>query len=222
MVYFEKTQPAPASLAVEKAKTSGTYRQHDVLALLQNDFKNKCYLCEIEGLTSINVEHFVPHKGNRELEFDWNNFFFACPHCNNIKGQRTNLLNCTALSDEVDRKICYRLETFPKKVVSIDATEPEPTEKVTNTVSLLNDIYYGTTEEKKIESNNLRTKILREINVFKQLLLDYFDEKSDKTALKAQIEEHLSSASAFSAFKRWIIWENERFTNEFGKFEFIK
>jgi len=216
MVYFEKTQSAPASLAVEKAKTNGDYRQPDVLALLQSDFKNKCYLCEEKEPTSINIEHFVPHKGkNKDLEFDWNNLFFACYHCNNTKLQRIDLLNCTVSSDKVDSKICYRMETFPKEVALITATEPNPTEKVINTVLLLRDIYYGTTEEKKIESNNLRTKILREINGFKKLLLDYFTEGSDKITLKAQIEEHLSSASAFTAFKRWIIWDNKRFSNEF-------
>lgn len=78
MVYFKKTQPAPKSLAVEKDKKSGVYNQEDVLELLQNDFENKCYICEQKAPISINIEHFKPHFSGKfwDLKFDWNNLFF--------------------------------------------------------------------------------------------------------------------------------------------------
>jgi len=44
MVYLEKSQPAPESLAKEKIKKSGKYDGDDVLQRLYADFKNKCYV----------------------------------------------------------------------------------------------------------------------------------------------------------------------------------
>ena len=69
MLFFAKSQPA------------GDYKCGDVLELLKNDFKNKCYICECkESLISRNTEHFIPHKGDKNLKFDWNNLFWSCSH----------------------------------------------------------------------------------------------------------------------------------------------
>ena len=85
MVFFEKSQPAPDCLALEEAKANGDYKCADVLDRIKSDFKNKCYICEYKEPISINVEHFRPHKGAKNLKFDWNNLFWSCSHCNNIK-----------------------------------------------------------------------------------------------------------------------------------------
>jgi uncharacterized protein (TIGR02646 family) len=216
MVYFAKSQQAPGSLAVEKRKANGSYRQEDVLAQLQNDFHNKCYLCEQKEPTSINIEHFAPHRNDKDLKFDWNNLFFACFHCNNIKSDKfENILNCTVAEDGVDTKIRYAVNSFPKETVMIEAVEKN-NEKVVGTVELLNAIYHGTTDIKRLESHNLRKKIVREINEFRELLLAYVGAQDNKAALKRQIEEHLLAASAFTAFKRWIIRDNETLRAEFS------
>ncbi len=76
MVYFEKSQPAPPSLLLEKNKNSGTYRTAEVIARLDKDFYSKCYICGQKNPTTINVEHFMPHRGDRDLMFDWNNLFY--------------------------------------------------------------------------------------------------------------------------------------------------
>lgn len=39
MIYFEKTETAPASLATEKEKSSGKYNLQDVLDLLKSVLK---------------------------------------------------------------------------------------------------------------------------------------------------------------------------------------
>lgn len=33
------------------------------------------------------MEHLLPHKNGKYLDrkFDWNNLFWACGHCNNVK-----------------------------------------------------------------------------------------------------------------------------------------
>ncbi|HEY5125388.1 MAG TPA: HNH endonuclease, partial [Ignavibacteria bacterium] len=108
MVYLEKSQPAPDCLEIEKAKANGNYRSAEVLNRLKNDFKNKCYICEYKEPVTINVEHFRPHKGNKDLEFDWNNLFWACGHCNNIKlAKFDNILNCTDLTHNIEKKLKY-------------------------------------------------------------------------------------------------------------------
>lgn len=218
MIHFPKFQPAPPSLAVEKEKANGTYRQEDVILQLQIDFKNKCYLCEEKEPTSINIEHFIAHKGNIDLKFDWNNLFFACVHCNSTKQElisiSDNILNCTRLEDQVDRQIHHYLKTFPKETVIITAKEKEV--KVQNTVALLDAIYNGTTPSKKMESNNLRKKILKEIKQFQTLLENYLNAETDKEVFQSQINKELSMESAFTAFKRWIIWDNETLKKVFS------
>jgi uncharacterized protein (TIGR02646 family) len=115
MVYLEKSQPAPCSLEEEKKKTNGDYKTEEVLNRLKNDFKSKCYICEFKS-TSNNVEHFIPHKGNKDLMFDWNNLFLACYHCNNTKGSQKkydNLLNCTNKADDIENRLRHIFKPFP-------------------------------------------------------------------------------------------------------------
>lgn len=78
MVYLEKSQPAPDCLETEKAKAYGDYKCKNVLERIKTDFKNKCYLCEYKEPVAINVEHFRPHEGDKDLKFDWNNLFWSC------------------------------------------------------------------------------------------------------------------------------------------------
>jgi len=74
-------------LAIEAEKTSGSYEKEDVVAQLKKDFHNKCYICEIDKLQDPQVEHLRPHKNGKykDKKFDWNNLFWSCGHCNNVK-----------------------------------------------------------------------------------------------------------------------------------------
>jgi hypothetical protein len=215
MVFFEKSQPAPLCLAREKAKNNGNYNCEEVIERLHEDFKNKCYLCESKGIRGINIEHFIPHEGDKDLKFDWNNLFFACSDCNNIKSNRYNsLLNCTVEEDFVDLKISYRIEAFPKEHPIFQAEENHP--KVQETVELLNAIFNGTTPLKRIAANNLKDQLNKEINKFNTLLLKYLD--SNSLQLKDEIIFHLSNASAFTAFKKWIIRDHPRLFSIFEQY----
>ena len=218
MIYFPKSQPAPESLEIEKSKANGDYKQPEVLERLQADFKNKCYLCEDKDITSINVEYFKPHRENKDLKFDWDNLFFACVHCNSTKSDKyEDILNCTVEEDGVDTKIRYYMNPFPKELVLIDTIESNP--KIEMTALLLNNLYNGTTILKRIESNNLRRRILQEIYHFNSLLDDYFDSDSPvKVVIKNKVLEELTNSSSFTAFKRWIIKDNPKYLEEFGQF----
>ena len=220
MVYLEKSQPAPECLEVEKTKASGRYNCENVLERIKNDFKNKCYICEYKEPESINVEHFKPHKGNLDLKFSWENLFWSCSHCNNIKlGNYNNLLNCTKKDDNVDSDLKYIFHPFPFEKVKIEALRDDP--KVKTTKKLLMAVYNGTTKLKTIEASNIRNKLLDEIMEFQKYLKDYFSNTlspEDKEYFQIKIKSHLNSASNFTAFKRWIIWENEKLNSEFGKY----
>ena len=90
MVKVERSFPAPASLAVEAQKVKGSYSMPDVVKQLKEDFHNKCYICELSELQDAQVEHLLPHFDGKypERKFDWNNLFWSCGHCNNVKNQR--------------------------------------------------------------------------------------------------------------------------------------
>lgn len=88
MVKVERTPTPPPSLAIEKEKASGSYSEPDVHHQLKQDFNDKCYLCEIDELQSVEVEHLRPHGGDKELMFAWDNLFYSCRHCNSVKNQR--------------------------------------------------------------------------------------------------------------------------------------
>lgn len=219
MVFFEKSQPKPDSLITEKDKLNGSYKCNDVFDRLKKDFKNKCYICEYKEPTSINVEHFKPHKGDKNLKFDWDNLFLSCAHCNNTKlGNYDNILNCTDINQDVERKLRYYMKSYPKEKVEIEAQDTTP--EVLATKQLLDSVYNGTTNLKILESSNLRNKILNELVDFQKWLLDYYHANTNDMRNYAclKIQAHLSRASNFTAFKRWIILDNEALKNDFEQY----
>jgi hypothetical protein len=219
MLFFEKSQPGPVCLEIEKTKANGDYKCGDVLTRLKNDFKNKCYLCESKEPESINVEHFVPHKGDNELKYSWNNLFWSCSHCNNIKsGNYDNILNCADAEDRVEEKLKYIFKPFPFEMVEIESLDKS--DKTKNTKELLLKVYNGTTRLKMIESSNLRNRLLEEIRSFQGSLIDYFKvtANDDKKYLLLKIRGHLNTGSGFTAFKRWIIRDNKRLFSEFKQY----
>lgn len=62
MVKVDRSFPAPASLAAEAKKKTGSYSEPDVVGRLRQDFHNKCYICELKDLQDPQVEHLLPHK----------------------------------------------------------------------------------------------------------------------------------------------------------------
>jgi len=220
MVYLEKSQPTPASLEEEKNKANGTYRTPEVLERLKIDFKNKCYICELKEPVTINIEHFIPHKGDRNLMFDWNNLFYSCGHCNNTKKEEfCNMLNCTKQTDNVENRLKYIFKPFPYESVQIEALDTSSETQTTK--ELLLAVYNGTTPLKLIESANLRNRLLGEIMEFQRLLFDYFTDTNSEEQQQyflRKIRAHINRASNFTAFKRWIIKENPRLRKEFEQY----
>jgi hypothetical protein len=222
MINIIKSQPAPACLAIERIKANGDYKCGDVLERIKTDFHNKCYICEDKEPTSINVEHFIPHKNrDKDLEFNWNNLFYACVHCNSTKHAKyNNLLNCIDPSHEILNWIKFEIKPFPKELANITAINTDAA--TVETVTLLNEVYNGTTELKTIEASNLRNKLLTEILDFQGLLFKYMDYEAVDAQYAADllrdIKRRLHPTSAFVAFKVWIIKENHFLFQKFGEF----
>ncbi len=220
MVYFEKSQPAPECLEIEKQKPNGDYKCGSVLKRLEADFKSKCYLCERAGLTAINVEHFRPHKGNKRLKFDWNNLFWSCSHCNNTKlDMYNNLLNCIDKKDDVENALSYFMESTPKEKVYIEIIKQS--EKAVSTKELLLKVYNGTTELKTLEAANIRAALLEDLLDFKEHLKEHY-KKSNKDEVKEfhlmKVKNHLSRSSNFTAFNRWIVKKNAELRNDLEQY----
>jgi len=117
MVYFEKSQPSPT--------ITSTHNTSEIVERLEDDFKNKCYICEEKNPKDINVEHFIAHEGNQGLKLDWNNLFLSCTHCNKIKSNNyNNLLNCTVLTDRVDTSLRYYCKPMPKEYAVFEILIP--------------------------------------------------------------------------------------------------
>ena len=208
MYNVDRSFPEPQSLKIEKLKISGKYNSEDVLERLVEDFFNKCYLCEEKEISGINVEHLKPHKGDIDKKFQWENLFLVCPHCNNTKlGNEDEIIDCTNPSHKVNDWIEYNFISFPKTKVELKIINN--IDIVNNTVTLLDKIYNGSTVNKKFEADNIKKKIMREIQSFENLIFEYV--YNSKKELVEEIKEKLSRKSAFSAFKRWIIKNNTRY-----------
>jgi hypothetical protein len=222
VINITKSSTIPNSLSIEKAKSSSeNYRSEDVIQQLKTDFHNKCYLCGDYAPSTINVEHFVPHRGNRDLMFDWFNLFYACGHCNNVKGDvYDNLVNCTDASHKITDWIQFSIHPYPKEKVLIHSKYEDI--KVKNTVELLLKIYNGEhTGLKTVEGENIRERLIDEMVKFTKRLKKYskptvsFD---DKQRYRKRIQEMLSVKSPFTAFKVWVVKSNPYLFKEFQTF----
>ena len=205
MVYFEKSQPSPT--------ITSTHNTPEIVERLEKDFKNKCYICEEKEPKDINIEHFVAHQGDKELRLDWNNLFLSCAHCNNIKlDNYNNLLNCTILADNIDTALHYYCNPMPKEYPEFKILIPS--NEANKTKELLEKCFNGEhTGQKKLEGSNLRSLLLKEIRKFQELLFDYEEDNDEYYLVKIKYE--LSNKSAFTAFKRWMIRDNDYLKQKF-------
>lgn len=222
MINVEKSQPAPLCLAEEAKKKKGDYKCGEVVAIISRDFNNKCYICETKAPTTINVEHFRPHKGNKALLFDWNNLFFACGHCNNTKlskPQYDDILDCTDSSLQIVNVIEHIFD--PLKSDSPDFKPLTESDPVKNTVILLEEVYGGKTVVKKIEARNIIQQLTEELNKFVHYATGFLtseEEPQKKRDFHELIVAKLKTDTAFTGFKIWVIKSSPKLLQEFRQY----
>ena len=144
----EKTEQAIADL--QKANDNeSTYNIESVNRALREVFHGKCYICENKAATSYQIEHLVPHRGDKTLKYDWKNLFWSCAHCNNIKSDKyESIIDCT--KEPVEKMIAFRKKGYfgtDEKLEFIPIDKER--EDVKNTIALLEAVYYGTTPQRK-------------------------------------------------------------------------
>lgn len=209
----EKAQNAIESLMEAKVK-NGTYNTPQVNAALFEMFHRKCYICENKQITSYHIEHLVPHRKNIDLKYDWNNLFLSCAHCNNIKlGKYEPMLDCT--KENVEELIAFRKRGYFGTEEEFVFEALDQRTETLNTAGLLREVYYGSTEQKKMEAKILRKILRKELWEFKEFVRDYQEaEEEEKEDLKCLLKQQLSDSSPFAAFKRWLIRDNKNVCSE--------
>ena len=203
MIYFEKKAQPELQVKLDAAKSGNrenVYRSDVVYEQVKKDFCEKCYLCEDDEMTSIQIEHFNPHQGDMDLKYTWNNLFYSCGHCNNLKGNHFwPLLDCTKKADKVWESIEIKFTAFPKAKVEV-VVHPQvgAEQKCANTKAFLDKSLCGldTTAMKKDEAEIIRKKMLRNYN---QLMIGI--NANDDIQIKASIADN----AAFAGAMRWVL-----------------
>ena len=218
MIRIERKDTAQTQLAIkdleEASQRGNSYNTENVNRALKAVFYGKCYICENKHATSYQIEHLIPHHGNARLKYDWNNLFWACAHCNNIKSDKYEpILDCTKRS--VEQLIAFRKKGYFGAEEKLEFTPlVSDDEEVERTVSLLEDVYYGTTPQKEIEAQIIRKNLRKNLSKFKEYVREYQEAEDvvEKDDIGELLKRELNNSSEFTAFKRWLIWDNEMFS----------
>lgn len=209
----DKAQKAIESLEEAKAKNA-SYNTLEVNSALREMFHGKCYICENKEITSYQIEHLIPYRGNKELKYDWNNLFLSCAHCNNIKLDKyVPIIDCT--KENVEEYIAFRKKGYFGTEEELVFEKLDSRKETINTAKLLEEVYYGFTPQKKMESKILRRTLRKELSQFKEYVREYQEAEDDeKEDLKYLIKKQLEDSSPFAAFKRWLIRDNKESYSE--------
>lgn len=204
MINIERNLAAPPALAEKKLD--------GVKAALIEMFYGKCYLCEEKNPVSTEVEHFLSKSKHPHLAHDWDNLLLACHHCNTIKnyivdGPNLDLINCTHPSPIITDEIRFLAEGSPKESLRIELVNENPSDKLANTIYLLDRIFNADTESKAFDAKNLTDKVIAEIKKLLDALHEYYDSNTNdrKAQIRNKIKDLLSKESPFTAFKIWYI-----------------
>ena len=221
MVKIERTPTPPASLAIECEKVHGSYASEDVISQLKKDFHSKCYLCELKDLTDIEVEHLLPHYNRKikERVFDWNNLFYACPHCNSIKNDRIydeKIIDCCKVDPESLLDHIYQ-----EGKVNVRPHDPDTQdEKVLMTADLLENCFEKSNTGIRIFQCQERVNRLAETMNALYKTLEALKKPTSKQYLRA-LKGMLSREYKFSGFTRYYVRSHiEEYPQLFGKISF--
>ena len=205
MIYVKRTAEPPVSLAIEKARPNGSCRQPDVVNQLYSDFHGKCYLCEMDELQSIEVEHLRPHHNGAERDrmFDWNNLFYSCPHCNSVKNRKEyeeDVIDCCA----VDPETIIHQEFLDGKVTVSSLADTAAAQK---TASLVEDCFeLRNTAIRTLECQTKVRALQQTMTILYKALDKYQTAHTEKTVrtLKAMLSRNYK----FSGFTRTYVREH--------------
>ncbi|MDK9774864.1 HNH endonuclease [Vibrio sp. B181a] len=197
-----RTYPEPPSIA------NNEYNKEDVLKKLRPMFFDKCYLCERDEIQDVEVEHFIPHKKDNALKYNWENLYYSCSRCNGIKSStHINLLDCANPFYDVGAMIECLMPSTPNGDVKVSATSANPCAQTENTVKLLEACYnLDNTALRKISRENLIEQMwdhYTELLSARQKLYSKRTGRTDKQRAEELIELMLDVEYPFSIFWRY-------------------
>ncbi|EGR2844251.1 hypothetical protein DBT73_RS15105 [Vibrio parahaemolyticus] len=204
-----RPQDEPQSLSKKKK-----YDGEDVYIALKKAFFDKCYLCETKEPQDVHIEHFDAHQGDHKKKFDWNNLYFVCSRCNSIKGTKfNNLIDCCDEKTDVSRLIKLLPPHTPySKNIQVEATSSAP--QVNETRVLLDKIYNSEhTINKRVTGSFIRKKIFTQYKLLLEQLNIYYAEFATEEDMRLAVERIkvlCDKKSAYSAFIRWCIYDDEK------------
>ncbi|MDR2763808.1 MAG: HNH endonuclease [Tannerella sp.] len=171
---------------------------------LRKMFYGKCYLCEDEVSDPV-VEHFIPHEGDPDKKYDWNNLYYACHRCNGIKGTTTDMLDCCDSATDVFQAIKCLCPSVPDDSIVVEAQNRN--EKTKNTADLLDKCYNeDNTGIRGISREALHEKLFEHYCKFignRRTLKNRDSLQSDKNDAKEHLIRMQDVSYPFSVFWKW-------------------
>ena len=214
MVKINKTPLEPLGYKISKPQD---YRDNPIFALLQRDCNNKCYICEQESLTDLQVEHRVSRKFNPALELEWNNLFLSCTHCNQVKLNHFNeILDCTV--DDPEEFLEISVHSFPREYVNVAVLRN--TYEATETATLLNLVHNGEAPAIRCaRCHNLRKKIIETLNFLRDKISEYQTLYNPlKREYHQSIVKMIDRSAPFAAIIRTEIRNTPAYMRDFGQY----
>lgn len=199
MIGVRRSPEPPAILAPGRAKDR--YRSSEVVDRLVEDFHNKCYICEISPLQSVEVEHLHPHKGGLypERMFDWSNLFLSCPHCNKVKAKPKydeGIIDCCARDPEALLE-----QSLMENEVSVSALSEDDRE-ASLTADLIEEVFMSDSPPIRSHEADMRLKELQKrMNLLYKSLAAYKNDDGNSFA-KRVLVTLLKPEEAFAGFTR--------------------
>jgi hypothetical protein len=163
------------------------------------------------------VEHFIPHEGNKDLEFNWKNLYYSCHRCNNIKGVAKHLLDCCDASIDVSKSIKCLCSSVVDDDIKVEAQNND--QKTQNTADLLHRCYNeNNTGIRSITREYLHESIYEgycNFLKYRFLLKNRDALSSDKTDALEHLKNMVKDAYPFSIFWKWHIKSDSFLSNHF-------
>jgi len=198
MFNVTRTHPAPD---VKK-----DYLKPEVVFELERLFYGKCYLCE-DVVSDPQIDHFLPVELDSTKKYDWDNLYYSCGRCNNLKGTATNLLDCC--DPEIDVRKEIKCLCTKSKADDVLVVPQSPNLKTRNTAQLLHRCYNeNNTAIRCISRKQLHERIFHRYAEFLEQSNKLFDincPEKEKAKAQQQLQNMTDVSYPFSVFWKWHI-----------------
>ncbi|MDR0843918.1 MAG: hypothetical protein LBN71_01745, partial [Tannerella sp.] len=158
------------------------------------------------------VEHFIAHKGDNKLKYDWNNLFYACHRCNNIKethidSKNLSIHDCSNTLIDISRVIKCLCPSVPNHDVIVE--EQDKSDITKHTTALLHNCYNADNTGIRGISKELLHEKLFEYYVdfvkYRRILKSRDALQSKKDEAMEHLTKMIDVSYPFSAFWKWHI-----------------